>query len=107
MQRSPQVTGSLLSLLSRIPSGVLASVALCIANDYVRDPFSLDSTPSRIGSSAWFFSCVVWVCLLQAGDHWGKASLVRFSLDARPRALSMRLSLTPLRNVRSGKLLFL
>ena len=59
-QRFPQGTGSLLSLLSRVPSGVLASVALCIANDYVQDrPFSLDSTPRRIGSSAWFLSCVV------------------------------------------------
>ena len=68
-QRFPQVTRS---LLSRVPSGVLASGALCIANSYVRDrPFSLDSTPSRIGSSAWFLSCVIWVCLLQAGAHWG------------------------------------
>ena len=59
-QRSPQVTGSLLSLLSRVLSGVLASVALCIANDNVQDrPFSLDSTPSRIRSSAWFLSYVV------------------------------------------------
>ena len=42
-------------------AGVLASVALCIANDYVRNrPFFLDSTPSRIGSSAWFFSYVIW-----------------------------------------------
>ena len=62
----------MLSLLSRVPSGVLASAALCIANHNVRDrPFSLDSTPSRIGSTAWFLSCVVLVCFLQAGDHWG------------------------------------
>ena len=32
-QRSPQVTVSLLSLLARVPSRVLAGVALCLAND--------------------------------------------------------------------------
>ena len=65
--RFPQATRS---LLSRVPSGVVASGALCIANDYVRDhPFSLDSKPSRIGSSAWFLSCMQWVCLLQARAH--------------------------------------
>ena len=45
------------SLLHEGPSssGVIASLALCIANDCVWDrPFSLESTPSRIGSSAWF-----------------------------------------------------
>ena len=51
-QLSPQGTGSLLSLLARVPSGVLASVALCLASDHVRDrPLSLEVTPSRIGSS--------------------------------------------------------
>ena len=51
-ERFPQATRS---LLARIPSDVLASGALCIASEYVRDrPFSLDSRPSRIGSSAWF-----------------------------------------------------
>ena len=78
-QRFPKVTRS---LLSRVLSGVLASGALCIANDYVPDrTFSLDSTPSRIGSSAWFLSCMLWVCLLRAGAHWGKscAGSVRFS----------------------------
>ena len=61
-QRFPQGTGSLLSLLARVPSRVLASLALCLASDFVRDrPLSLECTPSRIGSSAWFLSCVVWV----------------------------------------------
>ena len=82
--------------------------ALCIANDCVKDrPLSLDSTPSRIGSSAWFLSYVIWVCLLQAGDHWCEAALVRSaSLDAPPLALTMLLSLALLQNVRSRKLLF-
>ena len=45
---------------------------------------------------------------LQSGDHQGKAALVRSaSLDARPLALSMLLSLAPLQNVRSRKLVFL
>ena len=67
-QRFPQWTGSLLSLLARVPSGVLASAALCLASDYVRDrPLSLESTPCRIGSSAWFLSCVVWVSFLLSG----------------------------------------
>ena len=56
-QRFPQGTGSLLSLLARVPSGVLASLALCLASDFVRDrPLSLESTPSRIGCSARFLS---------------------------------------------------
>ena len=36
-QRFPQGTGSLLSLLAPAPSGVLASLALCLASDFVRD----------------------------------------------------------------------
>ena len=63
-QRFPQATRS---LLARVASDVLASGALCIVNDNVRDRFSLDSRPSRIGSSAWFLSCVFWICLQQAG----------------------------------------
>ena len=48
-QRFPQGTGSLLSPLARVPSGVLASVALCLASDYVHDrPLSLESTPTRM-----------------------------------------------------------
>ena len=67
-QRVPQETGPLLSLLARVPSGVLASLALCLASDFVRDrPLSLESTPSRIGSSAWFLSCLVWVSFLLSG----------------------------------------
>ena len=64
-QRFPQVTRS---LPPRVPSGVLASGALRIAGEYVEDrPFSLDSRPSRIGSSAWFLSCAFWVCLQRCG----------------------------------------
>ena len=36
-QSSPQVTGTLLSLLARVPSGVLASAACVLATDYVLD----------------------------------------------------------------------
>ena len=62
-QRFPQGTDSLLSVLARVLSGVLASLALlCVASDFVRDcPLSVEATPSRIRSSAWFLSCVVWV----------------------------------------------
>ena len=65
----PQVTGSLLSLLARVPSsGVLASFAHRLAGDCVRGrPLSLESTPSRIGSTAWFLSCLAWVSLLLSG----------------------------------------
>ena len=66
-QRFPQVTRS---LLSRVPSDVLASGALCTASEYVRDR-PLDSRPSRIGSSAWFLSCAFWVCLQRARVHLG------------------------------------
>ena len=94
------MTGSLLSLLLRVPSEVLASVALCIANDHVQDrTLSLESTPSCTGSSAWFLSCVVWVCFLQFG-----AGSVRFSRRASSLSLSILLSLAPLQNVRSWKL---
>ena len=66
--RFTQGTGSLLSLLARFPSGVLACLALSLASDFVRDRLlSLESTPSRIGSSAWFFSCTVWVSFLLSG----------------------------------------
>ena len=61
-QRFPQETGSLLSLLARVLSGVLASFALCLAGDFVRD-----RPPSRIGSTAWFLSCLAWVSLLMLG----------------------------------------
>ena len=72
-QRFPQTT---FSLLARVPSDLLASGALCIVSEYVRDrTFSLDSEPSRIGSSAWFLSCVFWVCLQQAGVHSGARSV--------------------------------
>ena len=68
-QRFPQVT---CSLLARVPSDVLASRALRIVSDNVRHhPFSLDSRPSRIGSSAWFLSGVFGICLQQARVHWG------------------------------------
>ena len=67
-QRFPQGTGSLLLLLARVPSGVLASPALCLAGDFVRDrPLSLESTQNRIGCSAWFLSCLVWVSFLLSG----------------------------------------
>ena len=67
-QRFPQGTGSLLSLLAREHSGVLASLALCLASVFVRDrPLSLECTPSRIGSSAWFPSCLIWVSFLLSG----------------------------------------
>ena len=37
--------------------------------------FSLESRPSRVGSSAWFLSCVFWICLQLAGVHLGKAAV--------------------------------
>ena len=55
-QRFPQVTRS---LLSRVPSGVLASGALCFASEYVRDGRVASGAPhgsslARFGSvSSW------------------------------------------------------
>ena len=86
--------GSLLPELSRACPLVFC-VALCIANDHVRDhPFSSDPTPSHIGSSAWFLSCEVWVCFLQSGDHWGgsRAGSVRFSRRASSCSLHASVS---------------
>ena len=75
------------SLLSRVSSGVLVSRALCIVNHHVRNrPLSLGSTPSRIGSSACFLPCVIWVCLTQAGAHWG-VKLRWFGLPPSVRVL--------------------
>ena len=34
-------------------------------------PLSLESRPSRVGSSAWFLSCAFWMCLQPAGVHLG------------------------------------
>ena len=96
-QRFPRGTGS---LLSRVPSRVLASLRL--ASDNVRDrSLSLESTPSRIGSSAWFLFVRG---LGQLPAVWGsltvKASLARSaSLDARPLALPAQLSLAPFQDV--------
>ena len=60
------------SLIARVPSGVLASGAQGIANVYVPNrPFSLESGPSCIGSSAWFLSCAFWICLQIAGALLG------------------------------------
>ena len=82
--RSALLPGDSLASRPR-PSDVLASGDLCIVNGYIRDrPFPLDSRPSRIGSSAWFLSCVFWVCL----QHGGNAALARSaSFGARPLAL--------------------
>ena len=80
-QRFPQATRS---LLARVTSDVLASGALCIASEYVRDrPLSLDSRPSRLGSSAWLLSCVFWVCLQQAGVLWGQSCVGSVSFFRR------------------------
>ena len=91
-QRFPQVTRSLLSCVFSV---VLDSGTLCIASNHVRDrPYSLDTMPSPIGSSAWFFSCMLWVCLCEPGLAGVTAALVRSaSLGSRPLALSMLLSL--------------
>ena len=68
-QRFPQVIHSLLSCVFSV---VLDSGTLCIASNHVRDrPYSLNTMPSPIGSSAWFFSCVLWVFLLRARARWG------------------------------------
>ena len=49
---------------------------------------SLDSTPRRIGSSARFLSCVIWVWLCKPGLTGSKAALVRSaSLGARVHLL--------------------
>ena len=37
---------------------------------------ALDITPSRLGCSAWFVACLLWVCLLHAGVRWGWLSAV-------------------------------
>ena len=88
-QRFPQGTGSLLSLLARIPSEILASTALRLVGDFVRDarsPWSLrqvameaqpGSSRASLGSA---FCC--------QGFAEGKASLARSAfLDACPLAL--------------------
>ena len=58
----PQVTRS---LLSRVPTGVLASGALCIASAHIRG-----RPLSRIGSSPWFLCCLPWVGLVRDGARW-------------------------------------
>ena len=60
-QRSPQVTGSLHSLLARVPSGVLASVALCLATMSGTAPSPWSPRQVALGallgsSRAWFGS---------------------------------------------------
>ena len=55
-QRFPQGTGSLLSLLARVPPGVLGCLALCLASDFVRDC-----------ASSLVLPCLVWVAFLLSG----------------------------------------
>ena len=60
-------------------------------------------SPRRIGSSAWFLSCVVWVSFLLSGARWGFGPL----LSKRFLLLSTLLTLAPLQIVRRWKLPFL
>ena len=77
-QRFPQKTGSWLSLLARVPSEALADPALLLARDFVRDrSLSMESTPSRIGSTAWFLSFF----------GLGQPLAVGWSLKVKPRWL--------------------
>ena len=65
-QRTPSVVRSPLSL-----ADVVASGALRVAAGFARDcSLELDIAPSRLGCSAWFVSCLLWVCLLH-GVRWG------------------------------------
>ena len=61
------VSSNLSSLNARsslVPSDVLAPGAQDTDDVYVRDqPFTLDSSPSHVGGSAWFLSCAFWICL--------------------------------------------
>ena len=62
-------------LLARVPSGVLASLALCLANDCVRDrPRSLESTPR----SHWKHSLVPLVLGLGQPLAVGSSLRVKF-----------------------------
>ena len=80
-QRFPQETGSLLSLLARVWP--------CVWPVTLSET-ALESTPSGIGGSAWFLSCLVRVRFLLRGLAEGKASLDRSaSLDACLLALPM------------------
>ena len=91
-ERFPQGTGSLLSLLARVPSRVLASLALCLASDFVRDrPLSLSLwSPRRVTSEALLGSSRAWSGSASCcqGLAEGEASLARsVSLDTCPLAL--------------------
>ena len=68
-QRTPPAARSPLSLAA-VPADVMASKALCVAAGFARvSPLALDITPSRLGCSAWFVTCLLWVCLLHGGTR--------------------------------------
>ena len=70
-QRTPPAVRSPLSLAA-VPADVMASGALRVAAGFAWDcPLALDITPSRLGCSAWFVTCLLWVCLLHARVRWG------------------------------------
>ena len=108
-QRSPQVTGSLLSRSRAFPL-VFWRAWRCVSPMTVSGTAHSPWSPRQVASGALPGSSRVWSgsasCSLGIAE--GGAALVRSaSLDARPLALSMLLSLAPLQNVRSWKLLFL
>ena len=89
-QRFPQGTGSLLSLLARVPSGVLARLALCLASDFVPDRQLSLWSPRQVASEALLGSSRAWSWSVSCcqGLAEGEASLARSaSLDACPLAL--------------------
>ena len=70
-QRTPPAVRFPLSL-TVVPVDVMRSGALLVAAGFARDcTLAPDITPSRLGCSAWFVTCLLWECLLHAGVLWG------------------------------------
>ena len=59
------------TLAHRLPADVMRSGALLVAAGFAQCPLAPNTTPSRLGCSAWFVTGLLWVCLLHAGVRWG------------------------------------
>ena len=85
----PAVPAAFSAVCALAPRARSLSGAQGIADVYVRDrSFSMESTPSCIGSSAWFLSCAFWMCLQIAGVLLGQCcdGSVRFFWHVAPHA---------------------
>ena len=66
--------------LTVVPVEVVRSGAFLVAAGFARDSLAPDIAQCCLGCSAWFVTCLLWVCLLHAGVRWIDSALARVAL---------------------------